>query len=399
MPENGMTNMPSAGEERSFVTGGLFYQLFIRSGLLRPPMGLVSRRIMALVLIAWLPLLLLTAMNGTFMSGVSVPFIEHLSIHIRLLVCLPILLLGEVNADHLSRLLLDQFSMRGLITDSEKDRFSRAVSSALKPTDSMLMDAIILLLAFSGGHWLWEGHIALHAPSWYAPSGASSVLSAAGYWYAFISLPLFRFFLFRWYFRLMILYRLLWNVSRIHLQLNAMHPDRAGGLGFMKLSTNALIPLFAAQTILLSSKIADRIWHESATILQYRIEIVMIVIIFLFLMYIPMTFFSLQLHRARRQSLLEYGIFASQYVSYFRTKWLQHTPSGQEIPELVGNSNIRSPSDLAAGFDAIRETRLIPVSKRSFLQTGIIIVLPLLPLFLTLVPMEILIERLIKLAL
>ena len=54
--------------------------------------------------------------------------------------------------------------------------------------------------------------------------------SLAGWWLAFVSLPLFQFLLLRRYFRLIIWKRFLWQVSRIELALMPTHPDRCAGL-------------------------------------------------------------------------------------------------------------------------------------------------------------------------
>jgi hypothetical protein len=49
----------------SLVLGGPLYQLFIRSRLARPPLELLHRRIIALVLITWLPLAAWCRLKGT----------------------------------------------------------------------------------------------------------------------------------------------------------------------------------------------------------------------------------------------------------------------------------------------------------------------------------------------
>ena len=52
-----------------------------------------------------------------------------------------------------------------------------------------------------------------------------------------------RFLLLRWYFRRSLVPVLCRLSRRIPLQINALHPDRAGGLGFLSASTFALQPL------------------------------------------------------------------------------------------------------------------------------------------------------------
>ena len=69
----------------SLVLGGPLYQLFLRSRLARPPLELLHRRIIALVLITWLPAAVLALIEGNGLGGVAVPFFKHLAVHVRFL--------------------------------------------------------------------------------------------------------------------------------------------------------------------------------------------------------------------------------------------------------------------------------------------------------------------------
>jgi hypothetical protein len=50
----------------------------------------------------------------------------------------------------------------------------------------------------------------------------------------------------RWYFRIFIWMRFLWQVSRIELSLVPTHPDRVGGMGFLGNTVYAFTPLAVA---------------------------------------------------------------------------------------------------------------------------------------------------------
>ncbi|MCK7478821.1 MAG: hypothetical protein M0C28_16690 [Candidatus Moduliflexus flocculans] len=104
----------------------------------------------------------------------------------------------------------------------------------------------MLLIAFVYGVGIlivWRQYMALDAATWYAtPSAEGSTLSLAGMWYGYVSLPIFQFLLLRWYFRLFIWARFLWQVSRIELSLVPTHPDRVGGLGFLSDTVYAFVP-------------------------------------------------------------------------------------------------------------------------------------------------------------
>ena len=80
----------------SLVQGGPFFQLLLRTGLIRQPADLVVRRIVVLLLIAWMPLLVLSLLSGRAIGGVAVPFLFDLGQQVRLLLCLPLLLVADV---------------------------------------------------------------------------------------------------------------------------------------------------------------------------------------------------------------------------------------------------------------------------------------------------------------
>ena len=71
-------------------------------------------------------------------------------------------------------------------------------------------------------------------------------LTPAGYWYVYVSIPVFQFILLRWYFRFFVWYGFLFRVSRLKLHLTSTHPDRAGGLAFLGKSVYAFSPILRA---------------------------------------------------------------------------------------------------------------------------------------------------------
>src|SRR3954447_18443373 len=80
----------------SLVMGGPIFQIFRRSHLSGDHMELLARRVMVITLVAWFPLLLLSAL-GHHLAGVSVqlPFLRDIEAHVRLLAALPILIAAE----------------------------------------------------------------------------------------------------------------------------------------------------------------------------------------------------------------------------------------------------------------------------------------------------------------
>src|SRR5215472_4996888 len=378
----------------SLVLGGPLYQLFLRSRLARPPMELLHRRIIALVLITWLPPAVMALIEGNAFGGVAVSFFKHLAVHVRFLISLPLLIMAEMIVHNRVMSVVAQFSSRHLIAPEVQNRFDAAIASAVKLRNSVVAELVLLILAWTVGYSIWK-QLTLGRDSWYGSHGTPYTL--AGLWYVFVSLPLFRFILARWGFRLLIWYRFLWSVSRLPLRLDALHPDRAGGLGFLGQTPFVFMPVFLAQTCLLSGKIADHIWHDGAKLPQFKLEIAAILLLQVLLGYFPLLFFAPQLARARRTGLFEYGGVAMNYVTAFRQKWI--TSTTQEKQPMLGTSDIQSLADLTNSFEVVQEMNLWPFNYKSVIRPAIILVVPILPLFLTMIPLSEVIDRLLKMAL
>lgn len=385
-------NLLDEPENFSLALGGPLFQLYLRSRLSGPALELLIRRIVVITAIAWLPLLLLAALQGHLVGGVQVPFFFALETHVRLLAVLPLLIAAERFIHDWSRGLIRQFLDREIIAAEVRSRFNDITASALHLRNSIPLELMLLVLAFAG-HWA-ELTLALNTSAWYGGSVDGRLhFTPAGYWFAWISLPILRFILLRWYFRLFIWYRFLWQAARLPLCLNTLHPDRAGGLGFLARSMFAFAPVLLAHTIVLSGAIANRIWHEGARLPDFKLEIAGILLYLLLLVLVPLTFFSGHLLYAKRKALREYGNVASVYVRDFREKWIGgRNPEGER---LLGSGDIQSLADLGNSFDIVRETRIVPFGKEQVLSLAIILAAPLLPLLFTVIPLDEMIDRIV----
>jgi hypothetical protein len=130
-------------------------------------------------------------------------------------------------------------------------------------------------------------------------------------WYGYVSLPIFQFLLVRWYFRLCMWTRFLWQVSRIDLKLVPTHPDRVGGIGFLSNTVHAFAVLAVAHGALLAGPLANRILFAGAGLPQYEAEVAVMVVFMLCVVLGPLLMFAPQLARAKRLGLREYGTLAA----------------------------------------------------------------------------------------
>src|SRR5437867_6119323 len=232
----------------SLVLGGPLYQLFLRTRMIKPPLDMLARRMIVIPTIAWLPLLLLSVVEGTAIGGVRVPFLYDIEVHAKYLLALPLLILAEIIVHQRIRPVVRQFVERGVIRPEQLPQFHDIMASAMRLRNSVAIEVFLIVFVYTVGHYFWLERMALQTATWYgSQAGAALQLSFAGYWYVFVTTPIGQFILLRWYFRILIWTRFLWQVSRLDLHLIPTHPDRAGGLGFLGGGLYAFTPLLFVQ--------------------------------------------------------------------------------------------------------------------------------------------------------
>jgi len=240
---------------------------------------------------------------------------------------------------------------------------------------------------------VWRHYTALDAATWYAtPSVGGSKLSLAGMWYGYVSLPIFQFLLCRWYFRLFVWTRFLWQVSRIQLSLVPTHPDRTGGLGFVSGTAYAFALLAGAHGALLAGQFANRIFYLGAALPEFKVEIAVMLIFLLCVVIGPLLVFTPQLAEVKRKGKREYDTLAQRYVREFDVKWLRGGAPADE--PLVGSGDIQSLADLGNSLEVVRTMRIAPVTKEAIFQLVAATLAPIAPLALTMMPLEELLKKL-----
>jgi hypothetical protein len=376
--------------------GGPLFQLLRQAHLSDDALMMVRQRIIVIAMIAWLPLLVLSALGGQLLSGgVAVPFLLDVEVHMRFLVALPLLIVAELVVHQRMRPLLRQFLERNLIPENAMPRFEAAVASAFRLRNSVLAEVLLIGLVYGVGILIvWRQYIALDAATWYAmPSADGSELSLAGIWYGYVSLPIFQFLLVRWYFRLFIWTRFLWQVSRIELSLVPTHPDRVGGLNFLSNTVYAFAVLAVAHGAVLAGTLANRIFFVGAELTQFKTEIAVLVIFLLCVVLSPLLVFAPQLAAAKRRGLREYGTLAVRYVREFDTKWLRGGAPADE--PLVGSADIQSLADLGNSYEVVRTMRIAPITRDAIVRLSAATLVPIVPLLLTMMPLEELLKKLV----
>jgi hypothetical protein len=349
----------------SLVLGGPLYQLLVRAHLDGGHLELLRRRIVTIVAIAWLPLLVLSLIGGHAFGGdIAVPFVNDVEAQVRFLVALPILIAAELIVHQRIRPMVVQFIDRGIITPAETPAFHQAINATMRLRDSVLTEIALLVLVYTVGLWIWYHQVALASPTWYAtPDDKSLHLTLAGYWYVFVSVPIFQFIFLRWYLRFLFWFFFLLKVSRLDVHLVPTHPDRCAGLSFLGGSTRAFAPILVAQGAMLAGLIASQIFYAGQTLTSFKVEIAAFITFFVAATVSPLFVFAPLLARAKRQGLRQYGQLASRYVLEFEEKWVRGGESAGDA--LLGSADVQSLADLGNSLTFVQEMRLAPSASRT----------------------------------
>jgi hypothetical protein len=387
---NAVDPLAQAVGDFSLVLGGPLYQLWRRTRLAGDTLQqLLLRRVIVLTGLAWLPLLLLSVAEGhAWGESVKLPFFHDVEIHVRLLLAFPVLILAELIVHYRMRPLVAQFIIRGLIPDAARAQFDAAIESAMRLRNSITAEVLLIVLVYVVGvGFFWRTQVALDVTSWYGVSADGRLQpSLAGWWLGCVTLPLWQFLLLRWYFRLFVWARFLWQVSRIELKIVPTHPDGCGGMGFLEQVGYALAPLLLAQGTSLAGLLADQIFYAGAKLPAFKLELVGLVAVLVFAILGPLLVFSPQLAAAKRRGLLEYGTLAQQQASELEDKWLHGVaPAGEPLAGNVGGS-----------FAAVKAMRASPFGMRTVLRLAVVTLVPVIPLTLTMISLEELVMRLLK---
>jgi hypothetical protein len=367
------------------LLGGPLYRLGRRVGLVRGtntvPLG------MALGLSAWGVLVVLALLEG---FGRRIVSLSVIGTHVRLLVAIPLFFVCEswwspVLTTFLRELVRSEVVPTAAIPSLESD-----IQRANRWTSSWLVEVLCLSLV------MLSPLIArpLHLPGATAVFDADRVnagMTFAGWWYWVVCLPLFRFLLFRWLWRLAIWGDFLRRLAKLDLHLVPTHPDGAAGLGYLEVVHTHFPPLVAAFSAVLSASFAEGISTGTMAFGEIYPAIALILVLDALLFLGPLLLFASKLWKCRIEGLRDYMVLASSYVSGFDRKWVRGERAPEEV--LLGTPDLQSLADLSNSVAVVRKMRMIPASQRLIAVLATAAIVPLLPLLLLKYPVTDLVAK------
>ena len=398
MNDVGTTASGGSATNRAFLLmeGGPLFQVQRRVRLFKTGPTATIRRAAIFALLAWLPLLALSAIQGMALGhAVPVPFLRDFSAFTRFLLAIPLFIAAENFLGPRIAEAAAHFVTSGIVEEKDYKAYRRAIDRGLKNRDSIIAEIVIAILAYVIAISAFRT-MSLHVSTWYAvrtETGLSPTL--AGWWLLLFSVPWLQFLFLRWIWRLFLWFQFLWRMHNLDLQLFPTHPDHAGGLGFVGETQRFFGVLLFTESIALAGVIANSLVYDKQPLISYGPAIGAYVLIVLTLVLGPLVIFAKALRVTKRRGLHQYGTLATSYTGSFHKKWIQN-----EVPDrepLLGTADIQSLADLGNSFNIIVEMNALPIGPRTPIHLLIACLLPLAPLVLTVMPLKEILKLLFKL--
>ena len=370
--------------ELSLTEGGVSSRILDRFIRLHPPDRRSYLRLaLILGLATWVPLTVLCALEGAaFPGSVAEPFFEDITPHVRFLFALPVLIIADLLVGPNIVRVGSRFVSSGIVPDGCLAGFDAIAKSAIKFRESRKAELTVLAIAYATSIYNVHRELGTGVSSWLlADAGSAFNLTAAGWWYILLSVPIYQFFLFRWAVRLGNWAVFLFRVSRLDLELVPTHPDGAAGLGFVgQVLAPTSVIILAASSVLCSS-IGTQVIYRGAKIQEFILAFALFVVVAVITFLAPFAVFLPKLIATRRKGLLEYGTLATRYAQLFQRKWVGHRELAGA--ELLGTDDIQSLADIANSVDRVENMKLFPIELADLRALLIAALLPAIPLVLT----------------
>jgi hypothetical protein len=232
----------------------------------------VVRRSVFFALLTWLPLAAWALYAGRVLPGaVDEPLLQHFGVHVRFLLAVPALILGEAVAHRISTALVPYFLTSGIVPPAQRLAFVRVVESVVRLRDRIFpwLVIVVMVCAWTVFPPATLGAEVRHEAVW-ASSGDAARLGFGGWWFMYVSRPIFSVLLAAWLWRLVLAFVLLKRIATLDLSIVPTHPDLSGGLGFLKDVPKAFSLLAFAASAVLCSRLAHDVVYHGVSVLTLK---------------------------------------------------------------------------------------------------------------------------------
>jgi hypothetical protein len=364
-------------------------------GLIKPNERRSVQRALLAVLVVWAPLVVLSAIESLVLQENKLgSLIGDLTVLSRYLIVVPLFILAEEFTIFRLGQIARHFIDAGVVSAADRPRFDEIVAQARRLLDSVLVEVLVVALAYLAMITLIRVFPDQDIPFWHKAVDGGTGYSWAGWWHALVSAPIALVLLVGWLWRILIWGLFLFRVSRLDLQLVPAHPDLAGGLQFVGLSLRAFLLLSFAISGSAAGGVAQRVLYLGASFFSFIHVIVAVVVLSLLLFVAPVLVFGGKLVEARRRGIITYGGLAGAVGRELENKWLDYRKSVDE--RALDVQHFSATTDLYQVVSNVYQMKPFPIDTQDLIALIVVTLLPFLPALLLEIPLSDIVADLAK---
>jgi hypothetical protein len=393
-----MTDEAGSGAgDFSLVRGDWPFRIQRAVGLIPDRGGLgVVRRSLLLILITWLPVVGWALATARALPGrVSEPLLQHFGVHTRCLVAIPLFILAEATLHLVSHRVVPYFISSGLVPIEDRDRF-RAIVGRMAALRNRYVPWILIVGLVIG--WLLARPIAadVHELNWAAEQDAGVThLGFGGWWFFYISRPIFTALLLAFVWRIVLLGLLLRRIAALPLSIVPTHPDRAGGLAFLEHVPPALSPGVLAISAVVASGWGHDVAFHGVQLRSLQMPAALLLVGLAVLVLAPLAAFAAPLRRARKQALFDYGALVGEHGRRVRRRWILREPV-EDAESLLAAPELGPVADTVSLYEAVGRMRTVPIGKQAIASVVVAAVIPMIVVATIRIPLKEMILKIVQ---
>lgn len=359
---------------------------------LAPDNGLgVARRALFFALFTWLPIVIWAAIESRLLDhAIGEPLLAHYGVHVRCLVAIPLLILAEGVALRIARTLVAQFVENGLIIDRQRERFTKIIHDTTQLRDRAFPWVIVFALTL-----LWlvgvPENIHDHELSWAKLDGG---VGFGGWWFLYVVRPVFTILLLGWLWRIGLIFRLFYQISKLDLALVPAHPDGMGGLGFLQKLPKAFVLVTLAMSAVLASRwVHDSLYHQIA-LDTLKLPLLSFVVLWGLTVVTPLFVFAPKMISVRKKAMRTYSALLAEHGRLVHRKWILGEKVGEK--EILDSPELGPAADIETIYEAVKKMRGVPIGKSCIMPILVPIVIPMIVVAATQIPLLTILTTLFK---
>jgi hypothetical protein len=352
-------------------------------------------RVVAIVLICWLPLAILSWMHGTFWTGnTATSFITNAGTQSRLLVTIPIFIIAEKLVSSNLAQTLGQFIRSGIVGREDKDRFESIIERRTNFLKSRWTDIIIIAICYTQVLFVYFYERDYTSLLSWQLEGKGAGLNAAGYWSTLVSRPFLSFLFYRWILRIVVWGLILFRISKLRLNLFPANPDQVGGLWFLGYSIRHFSPVAFAISAAIAGSMADFVLIEGAHVQELRVPAAIYLIFITLLFALPPLSFSGKMMDARVQFIFEANSYTNGVLR--EIKQVISPNYNRVTGEELYRRDFSTAHDLTLLMSRAMQMRFLPFTLKDLLPLLVTAALPFVGVMLIEVPFMEVVNRAMK---